>query len=132
MKIGVLSDDWRRAQDAFARFADATANPYLMVECTPADLRRESRWIQEPARVVDALAALIERLGFRLILCGKVVTLKQKLTVGELMLRLMMAHAYQQELEYSCDTEINKLLSQLERNETTQGGRDDPPSSTPS
>jgi ERCC4-type nuclease len=97
----MLSEDWERAQDAFKRLADATAHPYLMIECSAADLKTRSRWVKEPERVVDALAALIEKLDFRLLLCGNVTSVQQKRTVGELMLRLMLAHAYQQEEDYS-------------------------------
>ena len=100
LAANMLGDDWSRAQDAFKRLADATAHPYLMVECTPADLKTRSRWVQEPERVMDALAALIEKLDLRLILCGKVQTANQKRTVGDLVLRLMLAHAYQQEENY--------------------------------
>lgn len=108
----MLGDDWARSQDAFKRLADATSHPYLMVECTPADLRTRSRYVQEPERIMDALAALIERLNLRLILCGRVSSAKQKKTVGELMLRLMLAHTYQQEENYDEVGDYIRELSQ--------------------
>lgn len=108
----MLGDDWSRAQDAFKRLADVTSHPYLMVECTPVDLRTRSRYVQEPERVMDALAALIERLNLRLILCGRVSSAKQKRTVGELMLRLMLAHAYQQKENYDGTEAYIRELSQ--------------------
>jgi ERCC4-type nuclease len=110
LATNLLGDDWARAMDAFKRLADATAHPYLMVECTPADLRTRSRWVHEPERVVDALAALIEKLDLRLILCGRVTDVKQKRTVGELMLRLMLAHAYQRETDYG---EVEDVIKKI-------------------
>jgi hypothetical protein len=120
LAANMLSDDWARAQDAFKRLADATAHPYLMIECTPADLRTRSRYVEEPDRVVDALSALIEKLDLRLLLCGRVSTIKQKRTVGELMLRLMLAHAYQREENYDGTEALIRDLSQ--ENSRTPGG----------
>lgn len=108
----LLGDDWARAQDAFKRLADATAHPYLMLECTPVDLQTRSRWVQEPERVVDALAALVEKLDLRLILCGRVQSAKQKRIVGEMILRLMLAHAYQQKEDYNGTDAYIRELSQ--------------------
>lgn len=106
----LLGEDYARAMDAFKRLANATAHPYLVVECTSVDLRTPTRWVEEPARVVDSLCSLMERLGLRLILCGKCVDVKQKRTVGDLILRLMLAHAYQQEVDYSGTEEVLKRL----------------------
>jgi len=122
----VLSDDWRRAYAAFQRLSDATANPYLMLECTAAELRNQGPWVQQPERVVDALMALTEKLRFRLLLVGSVKDIKQKRTVGELMLRLMLAHTFQEEVDLSCDTAIQRLLSPLEPNETSPKEKGDP------
>ncbi len=122
----LLSEDYTRAMDAFQRLSDTTANPYLVVECAAAELRTPTRWCQEPARIVDSLCGLMERFGFRLILCGKCVDVKQKRTVGDLMLRLMLAHAYQQEVDTTCDTVIAKLTSELEHTETPTKGRGSP------
>jgi hypothetical protein len=132
LSANLLGEDYTRAMDAFKRLSNATANPYLVVECTAAELRTRSRWLQEPARIVDSLCSLMERLGLRLILCGKCVDVRQKRTVGDLMLRLMLAHAYQQEEDLSCDTVIAKLTSELEHNGTWTKGKEGPPSSLPS
>ncbi len=110
LSANLLGEDYVRAMTAFKRLSDATEHPYLLVECTTTDLRTPTRWVHEPARVVDSLCSLMERLKLRLILCGKCVTVKQKRTVGDLMLRLMLAHAYQQEVDYQCDTVIDKLI----------------------
>lgn len=125
----LLGDDYARAMSAFERLSDQTNHPYLVLECTTAELRTRSRFTHEPARVVDTLCGLIERLGLRLVLVGKCVDVKQKRTVGDLMMRLMLAHKYQQEVNYSCDTAIAKLTSALEQTETPAKGKDDPPSS---
>lgn len=121
----LVGDDYSRAMDAFRRFSEATRHPYLAVECTVAELRNPTRWVQEPARIVDALCSLMERLHFRLILVGKCVDLKQKRNVGEFMVRLMLAHKYQQEEDLSCDTAINKLLSTPEQLGTIAKEKDD-------
>lgn len=124
----LLSDDWARANRAFGKLSLATANPYLMLECTPAELRKAEQWVQEPARVIDALAALIERFGFRLLLCGSVKTVQQKQTVGELMLRLMLAHAYHKEEDYTqCDMVIEKMSSIQGQPGTPTTEKDAPP-----
>jgi hypothetical protein len=102
----LLSEDWARASDAFQRLADATRNPYLLIECTPAEFLRKFRWTQSPAKIMDALSALIERFGFRPILCGSVKTARQKAVVGELILRIMLAHAFQQETNYGGVEEV--------------------------
>lgn len=95
-----------------------------MVECTAADLRRSSKWVQDPERVVDALACLIEKLRFRLILVGKVNTIQQKHNVGELMLRLMLAHAYQREPDYRQVDGIIHELRGLRGLREREGGED--------
>lgn len=129
----LLSDDWERANRAFGKLASATENPYLMLECTPAELRTAERYVQEPERVVDALAALIERFGFRLLLCGSVKTVQQKRTVGELMTRLMLAHAYHKVEDYEeCDTVIERLSLGLGQLGTPPKGKVPPPESAPS
>ena len=97
----LLSDDYARANAAFGRFAGVTDNPYLLLECTASELRRETRWTKQPERIVDALAALIQRLKLRLILCGSCKTPKQKRVIGELLLRLMMAHTFHKESNYA-------------------------------
>ncbi len=102
----LLSDDYTRANAAFERFAGASDNPYLLLECTAAELRQETRWTKQPERIVDALAALIERLKLRLLLCGSCKTAKQKRIVGELVLRLMMAHAHSTEVDYGGVEEV--------------------------
>lgn len=114
----LLGDDWARSQDAFKRLVDSTAHPYLMVECSPTDLYTRSRWVQEPERVMDALCDLIQKLGLRLILCGKVRSANQKRVVGELMLRLMMAHAYQQKEDYGGVDDVLQSIMDTEYNET--------------
>lgn len=124
----LLGEDYARAMDAFRRLADATNHPYLLLECTTPELRTRSRWVQEPARVVDALYALTVRFGFRILLVGKCVDVKQKRTVGDQMLRLMLAHKYQQEVDYECDTVIQRLSSALEQPETKPVTKVDPPS----
>ena len=129
LSANLLGEDYARAMDAFKRLVDATEHPYLVIECTPTQLRTSSQWVHEPARVVDSLCSLTERLGLRLILCGRCVDVRQKRTVGDLMLRLMLAHKYQKEEDLSCDTVINKLTSQLEQRETPTKGKDDHPSS---
>ncbi len=116
----LLGDDHKRAMAAFGRLADATSHPYLLLECTAAQLRTRSRWVQEPERIVDALAALIEKFGFRLLLCGKCVDVVQKRTVGELVLRIMLAHAYQQEEDYAGVEDVIKRLSGSD-NEVSRG-----------
>lgn len=95
----LLGDDFSRADTAFRRLGDATAHPYLLLECSPAELRTKSKYVHEPGRVVDALCATLERYNFRLILCGRCNTIVQKRTVGEMILRLMLAHAYPEETE---------------------------------
>ena len=115
----LLGEDYTRAMTAFQKLADATNHPYLLLECTTPELRTRSRWVHEPARVVDALFALTERFGFRILLVGKCVDVKQKRTVGDLVLRLMLAHKYQQEVNYECDTAIQRLRSQLEQRGTS-------------
>ena len=97
----LFGDDYKRAKDAFKRLSDSTENPYLAIECSLGDLTSKSRWVQEPARVMDALMALMERLRFRFILLGRVNTLSQKRHAGELVLRLMLSHVYQKERNYA-------------------------------
>ena len=89
----LLSDDYARAFAAFTRFATATEHPYLLLECSTAQLRSQTRWTKQPERVVDALAKLMHDLKLRLILCGRCSTALQKRTVGEFALRIMMAHS---------------------------------------
>ena len=96
----LFSDDFTRASSAFARFAAASDNPYLLLECTASELQRVTRWTKQPDRVMDALTALMARLKLRLLLCGACKTAKQKRVVGELVLRLMLAHSYPQEENY--------------------------------
>lgn len=122
----LLGEDYARAMDAFKRFSNSTTHPYLVVECTSTQLRTPSGWVHEPARVVDSLCSLMEGLGLRLILVGKCVDVKQKRTVGDIMLRLMLAHKYKKEVNYSCDTVIAKLSSALEQRETPPKVKDDP------
>lgn len=95
----LLGDDWKRSTAAFDRLATTTEHPYLLVECSAAELRTQTKHVYEPARVVDALCALIERHNLRLILCGRCNTITQKRTVGEMILRLMLAHAYPEDKE---------------------------------
>lgn len=96
----LFTKDWARAMSAFERLSNATANPYLLLECTPNDLAKPSRWVENPEQIVDALASLLERFKLRLLLCGSVKTYDQKRTVGEFILRLMLAHAYSREIDY--------------------------------
>lgn len=118
----MLGNDWSRAMDAFKRFSDATANPYLMIECSSADLLRKTRWIHEPARVTDALLALVEKLGLKLLLVGNCTSAQQKRNVGELMLRLMLAHAYQKEEDYDG---VEEVLTRLRVKSENNGGPSD-------
>ncbi|KKN58735.1 hypothetical protein LCGC14_0549130 [marine sediment metagenome] len=115
LSTNLLGGDYTRAMSAFKRLSAATAHPYLVVECTAAELRTPTRWTQEPARVVDSLCSLMERLRFRLILCGRCVDVRQKRNVGELMLRLMLAHAYQQETNYEGVEHTIRLLSRPDK-----------------
>lgn len=119
----LLGEDYARAMIAFQKLADATNHPYLLLECTTSGLGTRSRWVQEPARVVDALYALTVRFGFRILLVGQCVDTKQKRTVGDQMLRLMLAHKYQQEMNYGCDTAIARLSSELEQRGTRPKGK---------
>lgn len=120
----LLSNDYARANAAFGRFAGATENPYLLLECTASELRSETRWTKQPERIVDALAALIQRLKLRLLLCGSCKTPRQKRVVGELVLRLMMAHAFHKEVDYEG---VGHILSHLGRgsNENNKGVKDE-------
>lgn len=108
----LLSDDYERALKAFEKFTASTENPYLLVECTPSELQRETRWTKQPERILDALMSLVERLKLRLLLVGSCKTAKQKRVVGELVLRLMMAHAFQGETDYGgVDEVLGTLIS---------------------
>lgn len=106
----LLSDDYARANAAFERFAEASDNPYLLIECTPSEIRRETQWTKQPERISDALMSLVQRLSLRLLLCGSCKTAKQKRVVGELILRLMMAHAFHRETNYDgVESELSRL-----------------------
>ena len=111
LATNLLMDDYRRADAAFSRLSNSTRNPYLLVECSAAELRTRSKYVHEPARVVDALAAMMERYKLRLILCGRCNTITQKRTVGDMILRLMLAHAFQKEEDYS---DVESVLSKLQ------------------
>jgi ERCC4-type nuclease len=107
----LFGDDYQRARDAFKRLSEATAHPYLAIECSLGDLTSKSKWVQEPARVMDALMSLMERLRFRFILLGRVRTLQQKRHAGELVLRLMLSHVYQQERNYGNTESLIQRIS---------------------
>ena len=109
----LFGDDYKRARDAFKRLSEATAHPYLAIECSLGDLSSRSKWVQEPARIMDALMSLMERLRFRFILLGRIRTLQQKRHAGELVLRLMLSHVYQQERNYVGTETIIEDLSRL-------------------
>jgi len=54
---------------------------------------------------------MMERYKLRLILCGRCNTITQKRTVGDMILRLMLAHAFQKEEDYS---DVESVLSKLQ------------------
>lgn len=106
----LLSKDYARALRAFEQLGRFSSNPYLLIECTASDLQRETRWTKQPGRVMDALMSLTERLKLGFLLVGSCKTAKQKRVVGELVLRLMMAHAFQREVDYDG---VDEVLSSI-------------------
>lgn len=108
----LLTEDYARALDAFERLAGASDHPYLLLECTPAQLQRKTPWCEKPERVLSAMAHLVQRLGLHLLLVGQCKTPHQKRVVGKMVLHLMMAHVYGKETDYAGTDEVIRRLTQ--------------------
>jgi len=106
----LLSNDYERASKAFSRLEVSTRHPYLLIEASCSQLRKPTRWTQNPEAVSDALAGLIRRRNLGLLLVGRCSTPKAKRVVGEFVLRLMLAHSFGKETDYaSADKVIDGL-----------------------
>lgn len=106
----LFTRDHRRAQTAFDRLCEATYNPYLLLDMSPADMWRETDEVTNPEKVFDALMNCVQERGLRLIYAGNCEHPRARRILGEQMVRLMMAHAFRGSPQPLSDDALKRLI----------------------
>lgn len=89
----VCTIDWDRERKALQRLGDACTYKYLLWELTPSELGLKTKYVPDPAVVIDRWMQAIQRFGLRLMLSGtsnKGPGPRRKL--GDLVVRTMLTH----------------------------------------
>lgn len=110
----LLSRDYQRAIAAFERLSTACRCPYLLICAGAGDLHRPTKYAPNPAATLDALAVVVARYGLRLLHVGQTRMPGPRRRAGEIVLRLMLAHAFLDEWEAAEDdirTTIDNIFS---------------------
>lgn len=94
------SHDRIRQAKAFRKLTAGCKYPYIMVECSPAELLSESAKVKQPELVVHRLALAIAKYDLRCIFIpwkGRSPTTRRK--VGTLLLHLMLGHVLKESFD---------------------------------
>lgn len=101
--------DRGRFLKAIERLSTACQFPYLLVECHPWELYIKSEEVPDPCKLFDSLAQVIHRYGLRLLYAGGCQRPDRRRILGEQVVRILLAHAYDPS-EGIDRAEVNKLL----------------------
>lgn len=124
----LLSKDYTRSTAAFERLSTACRYPYLLVCAGAGDLHRPTKYAPDPGATLDALSVVVARFGLRLLHIGQVRMPGPKRRAGELILRLMLAHAFLDEWEVAEDDIRSTIEGILFGDDTNDGqGSDESP-----
>lgn len=103
------SGDRGRFIRAIERLSSACTYPYLLLDCHPWEMYTVSEEVKTPWKVFDQLSQVIHKYGLRLLYAGGCQRPDRRRILGEQVVRLLLAHAYDPE-EGIDRTEINRLL----------------------
>ena len=89
----LLTADFRRFTRALDKLVESCKHPYLLLDCSPSELHRKTKYNPDPERTLDLLWQTVHNYKLGLIYSGgrQVKSVRRK--VGEQVLRLMLAHA---------------------------------------
>lgn len=90
----VCTKDWARTSRALKKLAEACQYPYLVLEMTPSELFRVSRFVPDPHLVFDRWMQVVARLGLRVMFTGCASQPGPRRKLGEQLVRLMLAHVF--------------------------------------
>lgn len=106
LHANLFSTDKARSDRSFERLAESTKNPYLLLDMSPSQFWKPNRWANEPARIFDALMYLTTRLNIRVWFSGPCKIHSTRRVLGEQMIRMMMAHAFRNEINENAIEDI--------------------------
>ena len=85
----LTKDGCRRFTSQVDRLKDEAALPYLLLEGTPVDLQRPTKYVEKPGLALDSFQRILFQKGVALILLPSATTTARK-AVGEWAARLMI------------------------------------------
>jgi len=92
IRQNLLTTDNARFLRAITRLCDSCDHPILLLEATPSDLLLPTKDIPRPGPLVQLLCNLCAARGILLLLPGACHFPTKRRAVGELVLRLLLAH----------------------------------------
>lgn len=94
----LTKDGHRRFTSQVSRLKDEAALPYLLLEGTPVDLQRPTKYVEKPGLALDSFQRILFQKGVPLILLPSATTTARK-AVGEWVARLLINGALTHGLE---------------------------------
>lgn len=88
----VCTKDWDREVRALKRLSESCKYPLLIWEMTPSELFRPTSFVPDPQLVFDRWMQVVVRFNLRLMLAGVGRGPGPRRTLGEQMVRLMLAY----------------------------------------
>lgn len=88
----ICTNDWNREVRALRRLSESCKYPLLIWEMTPSELFRTSSFVPDPHLVFDRWMQIVVRFNLRLMLAGGGKGPGPRRTLGEQMVRLMLAY----------------------------------------
>ncbi len=93
----VCSNDWPREVKALKRLSEACKYPYVVWEMTPSVIFQKTQHVPNPQLVYDRWMQAIVRFNLRLMIAGVGIGPGPRRTLGEQLVRLMLAHIMEEE-----------------------------------
>lgn len=97
----LLTSDAARQYTSLEKLADCCSHPVLLIETSPADALRQTMLPNghtfEPARVIDRLFELTDRLGIQLVWGSRSCSSMGRSALVEIMVRMMLQAALSHE-----------------------------------
>lgn len=116
----LFTKDHARFTAAVERLASSCQYPYLLLDAGAGDLRKTSVHVRQYEPVLDAMSAVVAHYGLRLLHLGQLRQPTTRRFGGEMVLRLMLAHAFLDGWE-AAEDEIRDTIGRLFQGEEDAG-----------